>query len=913
MRKQQSPKQEIRYRTNINNHIIPFIDAETVVQLEPSLNKHFVGSSKIRNNQNMEQKSLNNKHPPPLPETPSSSDVYTKKIESFKKKLKNLKNLSTPSSSTYTSSSSNPSSVKLSTTSATSILINTKTLPSNSGKKFNEFDRHFHGHQHYTHQYNNIENSKSKNIYNKPIGLTYEKDFSNLKINNNSFETSSPTVPSFSNSLYDETNTYLQSSSKSDIPITRRSNIQQYKCSICNIDLDTFYNLKDGERVIDLKCNHIVHEECLIIELELNISMSDITLPDKCSFLNYFPHCGTCSNSTIKAIPKDDTILTDLYNRILTSNIKTNFNSDPNLNSNSNLNISLNLNSTSNLQTINNTSNLSVNSPLTPTFSDSSKYLDTEFSSNSEFISNQLNALDVSKNVSNSNTIHMGFIANNNKQQINFKDDSKKYPDKSNKLNACNMHSKKESRGSVASATSAIISSASNDINNIDVVESSWCSGFSPEMIQKKFLDELINLSSQSIIKDSIDSDIVLNDDFLKSLGSLRIVDKINLVSCIDDIESKPIEYYCYLFQHMLLILNSFELKFDLISINLSTYIDSSKPGYLILKNSKNSKNYHKFIFPSKILEINWATALNNLKIKFDSKLFTSTIKIDEFDDLINMEPVISTEDVETLNIFHNYIGDDGYERLPTGVCPRFYESTINSLIFKSKPSNAIIVLNQTKPIPNSVVSIKNIVKSLLMIGIDVLLIFCSSSDLSLDSNIIHYCELTKKEFKKHCDDFLSNIDYYQEIISGEVINYLDETVYHRIIEYTNKNKKDPDIVNVMISNTSLKKIKDIPTINNILIELGLDIKNKSNRLDVVDLADWSEIMEVICAFCGLEFDESDFYLSSDDSDTDDCDNDDEVNIRDNEDKINFRIKNRSSRSLETISKEIKTTLKLKT
>lgn len=907
MRKQQSPNQQIRYKTNINNHIMPFIDADTVIQLEPSLNKHFVGASKMsNNNQSMEKKPINIQNPPPLPETPSSSDVYTKKIESFKKKLKNLKSLST--------STPSPSSVKLSSLSATSAVSNTKVSSTNLGKKHNEFDGHFHRHRHYTHQNNNIENNKNKKINDKFIDFINNTSEKNIKVNSNNFETSSPAVSSFSNALCDETNIYFSNSSKSNIPIVRRSNIKQYKCSICNIDLDAFYNLKDGERIIDLKCNHIAHEECLIIELELNISMSNIVLPDKSSFLNYFPNCSLCFNNMIKAIPKDDTIITDLYNRILTCNIKTNSNSH--LASNSNLNISLNLNSSSNLETINNTSNLSINSPLTPTFSDSSKYLDTEFSSNSEFISNQLNTLDITKNTPNDNIININNIPNN-KQQVNIYSDFKKYPEKSNKTIIYNKHSKKESRGSVASATSAIISSASNDkdkdINNLNARELSWCSGFSHEMLQRKFLDELTHLSSQNIIKDSTDYDIVLNNDLLKSLGSLRIVDKINLVNCINGIESKPTEYYCYLFQHMLLILNSIELKFDLISINLSTYIDSSKSGSLILKNTKNSRVYYKFIFNSKILEINWATALNNLKIKFDSNLFTSTIKIDEFDCLINMEPVINTEEVETLNLSHSYIGDDGYERLPTGVCPRFYESTINSLIFKSKPSNAIIVLNQTNPILNSVVSIKNIVKSLLMIGIDVLLLFCSSSDITLDSKIIHYCELTKKKFKKNCNEFLSNIDYYQEILSNKTIKYLDETIYHKITDYTNKNKKESDIVHVMISNASLKKIKDIPTTNNILIELGLDNNNKSNRLDVVDLADWSEIMEVICAFCGLEFDESDFYFSSDDSDTDDCDNDDEVNIRDNEDKINFRIKNKSNRSLETIRKDMKTPLKFKT
>lgn len=935
--KRQGSRNEVRVQSNITSNISPFIDAETISQLEPSLNRHYLGTpnqklykNNIKNNTKYNSTTKNspnsnNNHspnhnvytsptpldrrqtqlqshsqgsPPPLPQVSSSSDVYVKKIELFKKKLKNLKTISSSSSSSLTS--------------ATTSTIPKTSSNSNLTKK-------------QTNDTLTLDNNKNTNNLYNPIHLTkssFQTSYQANYDNKCNFEAFSPNIPAYifnntntnTNTSINTTNNYnsnnnpnfnthIANISKTEIPITKRSLAKQNKCSICSIDLDTFYNLQDGERILELKCGHMVHEECMVMEIDMNITMANAILPDRSKIVEYLPTCLLCSNSTTKAYPKDNSMLTDLYNRILTSHIENPQNS---------------------FNTIS-TSNVSMNSPITPTFSDSSRFLDTENSSATEYATNHMNPMDVWKN--NTGTTGSNYNSSNggtpdSKHSLPITGgfnrfdhirnrsvditELRKFSERSSKMASYKKHSKMPSRGSVASGTSAIVSSVSDP--NINGGLSSWCSEFTEDLLQKKFMEELMNLSLQGIVKDTMDQDILLNPDLLNSLGTLRMVDKIDLIDANKNgIESIPIESYCYLFQHTLLVLRSTDFKFNLISINLSNYIDSSDPGILILKNSKTSKDYHKFIFNSKKLENKWNAALNNFKLRFDPSCFTSTLKVDEFDHLLDNN-INAIDEVETLGTLQSYIGDDGYRRLPTGVCPRFYEGTINSLIFQSKPTNAIIVINQNKPLPTSVVAIKNIIRSLSMIGIDILLVLCSTSSLSMNTDIADSFKLEKKDFRKLGEAFLSKIDKYQDYLmkkTKKVNNGLN--LYNLIDEYIQTTPARGEIVNIVLSNTSLAQFKDVPTTNNVMIEIGLDSNKKSNRVDVSDIAEWSDIMEVICVRCGLEFDESDFYISSDDESDDDTDSDnDETDTdSDNDDDKTGNRSNKRNDSLDDLCANI--------
>lgn len=770
--KKQTPRQEVRYQANIGVNMGPFIDADTISQLEPALNRHYIGTPRANKQPPVGTDRYRMRNPPPLPEISSSSDIYAKKIELFKRKLKNLKGLSTAT----------PKKKK-------------QVSPTSSVPLASLYD--------------------------------YATEKPTVSHHIDSFDASSPKVLTY-NEL--NSDTQYPSLTRPEIPIRKRSVGKQNACSICNIDLDTFYNLQDGERIVELQCSHMAHEECLIMELELNLSIENTPLPDRAMIPEFLPECALCPFST-RATPKDGKLLTDIYNRILASHIEKSHGSL-------------------------NESTLSMSSPVTPTSSDSPKFVDTESSSNSDFTAHQLSTLTLLKNPSSSLPKSLG---------------------KTDKTASYKTHNKKASRGSCASGTSAIITSVGESRG--EDKDTSWCAGFADELVERKFTQDLINLSLQGVIKATIDPELILSNVEIKSLGSLRMVDKIDLLNSEGGIVSEAIESYCFLFQHMLLALKSTDFQYDLISVNLSTYIDSSEPGFLIMKNSKTSKDYHKFIFHSKTLENRWKAALSNLRMNLNYSLFTSTLEVDEFDHLIDNTKSNNPSDAETLGTLKSYVGEDGYRRLPTGVCPRFYEGTINSLVFSAKPSNAIIILNQTKHIPSSTVPLKNIIRSLSMIGIHILLVLCSTSDMSMDSCILDSYELDKKDLNRHGDMILSKLDDFQDSLqhNSNGLNELQRTtrvgnVLEQYIQKYQSSVSLGSILNVIVSSTSLQSVRNIPTTSNIMIEIGLEAEKRSNRPDVADLADWTDIMEVICVCCGLEFDESDFYPSScDENDLDDA------------------------------------------
>jgi hypothetical protein len=827
-------RENIRYKKNVGL----FMDADMLADLEPSLNKHFLGTHRENDEKTRSlnsSNSQNNSFPPPLPETSSSSDIYTKKIASFKRKLKTLKGINHNNNNHNADLKKDKLIIKI-----------PKELdnPNWNSKSISTFNSNTIRNTDVSNLKNSTSNNNSNNI--SEIDMEHNSKLS-FQLNKETFETSSPVISMFN-------------SNSSDLQMRVRKSSKENKCSICDIQLDTLYNIQDVERIIELKCDHMVHEECLLMELEINLSLNNIILSDRSMIIDYLPPCGLCNDKMKKKIiPKDDNLLTHIFTRIITSN----------------------LSGKSSKLFIDN-SVISVPTPLTPTFTDNSKFNDTEQSSSSFYSSlNQsilINNTNINDNtndaVNNLNTTNILKSLHENTGLEGSQPDSHRYSSikseiKVPKSTFYKKHNKKPSRGSFISGTSAIISSVDNEppVNGI------LKENIPDNLTKQKLLDGLIALSTRKLIDDNEDSDFTLTDEFIKSLGKFRVVDKMSLIdssTTSNNSESPAYKCYCYLFEHMLIALNSETYKFKLISINLSTFIDTFELGTIILKTSKNAKTLYKLLFNDRGLELKWKNALTNMKQHIENRLVTSTLKGNEFDALIANQ-LQDFGDVETIGTLQSYIGHDGYRRLATGVCPRFYESTINSFNLREKPANAIIVINQTKYIPSSIVPIKNITKSLLMIGIDVSLIFCSTSVLSMNSNVLDNYGLKKNELKKKGDLCMLKIDEYQQNLHEKNLRFKAATLADEINHYVNiTNVDESNIITIMISNATLNNIESIPTTDSILIEIGLEANKKSNREDINDLASWDDIMEVICIYCSLEFNESDFYMSSEDRDDDD-------------------------------------------
>ena len=832
MQNRQNDKKPIPSRL----HLGSFMDKDMIDQLEPNINRHFLGTT---NNVSKTPKTLKiPKTPPPLPNVPSSSEQYTKKIASFKKKLKLFKNSGT-TSNTASRKPRKPT-VPLS--------VMTQFPPTQTSPILNDF-KHT----------DNIGDYDSNNDISYQNNNYYNKEPSELSLPITPLFTSSPTVKI-------------------------RSLVKEKKCCICNLDLDVSYNVQDTERIIELSCQHMIHEECLLMEIDLNLSLTGLHITDKQKVMKLLPLCSFCDNNS-KCIPVHDDVLTDCYTHIITNQMTKPFKS---------INSSL----------------LSLGSPSTTAFSDNSKYIDTlntpiSYSPQQNNTTAEDFIVPVEKHITINNELN-----SNNSLSPNLKT-HKKSTSQSKKIPFPKTHSKKPSRGSFALGTSSIVTSS----HNPNTKSHNSYNHFSFDNFQEKIIDDLVELSEYDIIKSTGEMGFSLTPDFIKSLGMFRMVDKINLLTINKDGESSSIkENYCYLFQHMLLHIRCDDYMFGLVSINLSTFIDSSEAGSILIKKSKNSKEHYKLIFNSKGLESKWRSALSNLKLNIEPPLITSTLKVNEFDDLLdeyhrNNEKANAVytyddnADLETLGTLKSYVGEDGHRRLPTGVCPRFYEGTINSLIFQQKPLKAIILINQSKLIKSSIISIQNMVKSLLMIGIDILLLLCSTSTLSMESNVIDSCEIDKSYLKnindlantpningKNQTDIINDTmeKYRQFLEMYGTIGYSDndslnnkiknETIEDKISNYVEKSKHSIDVsdmILIAVSNTSIKKLVGNCNLTNILIEVGLDSRQKTYNKNIVDLADWNDIMEVVCGYCGLEFDESDFYVSSDDEDEEGYDSSD--------------------------------------
>ncbi|GMG27675.1 unnamed protein product [Ambrosiozyma monospora] len=679
-------------------------------------------------------------------------------------------------------------------------------------------------------------------------------------------------------------------------------------CSVCGLPLSDTISYKEfgnGEQILELSCHHYVHEECLLLKMGF--------VPperDKTSSASYFPDCAKCADGTV-AIPCDDKVSDDIVTKFL---------SDPRYSIGDSL-----------------TSDLMLASP----------------NNGSELSSPSIQT---------------------RRQQLGQLSDASLLSIAPPPRDTFKTHHKKQSRGSSVSAISSIISSVSETspvMNSYPMptiytsIGSAWNSNFSLELLRGKFVDELCKLSQQGHVsnvnsssenddQDENEEKLMLSKSLIESFGNLRLFDKMKL-SHDGRIFS---EFYCYLFEHMLVMVNLLAKEFSLMSISSLVHVDvPSKSVFKLMPNSdSNNKDNENIYFncdKSDILE-KWAAALSNLQSSFSNDLITSTISEEEYYDLLNYSEDSSGNSNNSLlgatgaglkSSFGSASTKSSQTRtggsppmlmvtattkLPPGVNPKFYESTINSIVLKKKPAKVVILLNQLNSNVASCVAIKNIVKSLLLIRIDIMMLFTSTNDLTGQSEVVLRGDIQKRYNAEEYTHFLGLVDEYASILdtfshgdsnsngyfthSGGVSDdgvpcatntanpsssaksnvassrssstNNSNTVEKHLTSYVSQNSHIPldDLVTIILSATTLEKLQHLPVINTLPIEISTTplfrrhntncnsvSSTNDNSVSVATLANWDDAMEVICWHCGLEFDDSDFS-SSDESDDSDLD-----------------------------------------
>lgn len=183
-----------------------------------------------------------------------------------------------------------------------------------------------------------IENMKEKTFNNGNLKTAYSLNdnlsqsrtpvsTSTLRINSTS-DNYSPLKSSFSTSFtvehlskYDLSN----QSTPGHYPIsrsipnrTKRSFIKE-KCTLCN---ESISNKSIGERIMELECKHLCHEECL------SVSIDNLSTTSSLDFHNSFPQCNKCfeeKGKVRKCIPKNE----DLKDRLLSNILMNTSSSSP--------------------------------------------------------------------------------------------------------------------------------------------------------------------------------------------------------------------------------------------------------------------------------------------------------------------------------------------------------------------------------------------------------------------------------------------------------------------------------------------------------------------------------------------------------------------------------------------------------
>ncbi|QPG76171.1 hypothetical protein FOA43_003557 [Brettanomyces nanus] len=560
----------------------------------------------------------------------------------------------------------------------------------------------------------------------------------------------------------------------------RGSSIEQ-DCIFCNLPLQSTLSRDSGEKIIELKCGHHTHEQCILLQMQIteNFSEDHHTIS--------FPDCPACDPKQ-KAVPLGPDTSSELSTAVLL-NSRTNFVLP----------------------------DLQLQPKLQP----------------------QLHPCQFSPS-------HI--------------------PRRSPK-----RHVKKHSRGSSITANLSTFSSASAvSPSSPDFSLFGWTSNYTIESLRGKFIKELEQLSELKVIHVCEGNEEVhLSSTLMSSFGNLRLFDKMSLSHDAKEWS----QFYCYLFEHILIIVSCKKHLFRLVQITPLMIVETPSRWCVSIRVPKESEPglFFSSVKPD-ILE-KWISALMNTSCKFTAHLLTSTIKEDEFNEFVNVPT-----DVPSITAERNID--------KPRVNSRFYESALKSLVFRKKPDNMLIILNNdnANANPSFLVSITNILKSLLLVKIDVTLVLCSTDNFTVQSSVISTYHLTDEECFGKDGLLLERIGRYQKQVSSESFNRSQgeeiETVDLVSKRYL---QKMTAATLVVISSASLNEYEPPDDSDSVLIEVNSanDVKGGP---DVIKLINWEDVMEAICSHCGLEFDDSDFERSSDEENEDDGKDEDieeeEENVR---------------------------------
>ncbi|CCF56828.1 hypothetical protein KAFR_0B05330 [Kazachstania africana CBS 2517] len=109
------------------------------------------------------------------------------------------------------------------------------------------------------------------------------------------------------------------------LPVPSASEKKSFLNACCTLCEEPISNRTNGERVIELVCRHLIHQECLCVSFETSAPSNNSDMSSN------FPECSKCLTErqrTVKCVPKNDEIMDKLVSEFL---IKRSFSDSPTL------------------------------------------------------------------------------------------------------------------------------------------------------------------------------------------------------------------------------------------------------------------------------------------------------------------------------------------------------------------------------------------------------------------------------------------------------------------------------------------------------------------------------------------------------------------------------------------------------
>lgn len=634
-------------------------------------------------------------------------------------------------------------------------------------------------------------------------------------------------------------------------PIPRTSSKKSFLNEACTLCDEPISSRRKGEKVIELICGHLSHQECLIVSFG-NTSKADVGA--------LFPPCTKCkedANKAVQCIPKNeelkDMLISDfLINKVPDSELPTTPKSQ-----------------------------FPLPSPLLPPFG--------------------LSYTPVERQTIYSQTPNLGpnlilAAPPKDRNQIPQKYSTRPF------LHSPRSHRRTTSRGSSVFATTSVISSANDaiSITSDSVISRDDEPKIPLPLLRSYFIQVLLNNFREEL------KDWIIDADY----GLLRLVDKL----MVSKDGQTYLQCWCFLFENALIVarlngeeedvleikLNELEIYTPISDLRMTTLEASVLKCTLIKENCSNPADLYimeKINSNESTTIQKWISALLNHDFVFDEKNITSTLPtlpiLKNFSDvadsdkcetstflgLIKPNKVVEVGNMDQDN--DTVIIRRGFTLDPTESSRQSTVDTIQSVLTtissilslkRERPDNLVIILqidfNKLKE-KGSSITIYNSLKALMLKFSRLQFCFVDRSNYVLDygfvSDKVDSSDAITKLESEHSSTQFSSLWLKDALYPENIHEHLG------IIAVSNSNMEAEKSVLFQDYKCFTSFGRRRP--NELKVKVGylnVDYSDKINEL--VEVSSWNFVLETLCYSFSLSFDEDEDDDDNNEEDYDDGD-----------------------------------------